>query len=104
MPFSPSSRYFTTPIRMRTDADGEEVLFLARRIIPQSSRYEFAQVVRADRDSRVDVLAAEEIGDPLLYWRVCDANGIAEPAEALEPDGRELGIPLPLSGQGGGNA
>lgn len=104
MPFSNNSRYYMTPVRSRIGPDGEEQMFLARRIIPQPERYTFERHIRADKDSRIDVVAAENFGDPLLYWRICDANGLAEPAEALATDNRKLGIPLPVGGQGGNGA
>ena len=104
MSFSPSSRYFTVPQRSRTGPGGDEQLFVARRIIPQQSRYETDHSIRADASERIDGVAAEEIGDPLLYWRICDANGVAEPGEATQPDGRVINIPLPLSDTGGGDA
>ena len=104
MNFSANSRYFTVPLRARTGPDGEEQLFVARRIIPQPSRYETDHLVRADASTRIDGVAAQEIGDPLLYWRICDANGIADPAEATQPDGKPIHIPLPLSDTGGGDA
>ncbi len=101
MPFSPDSRYVNFAQRSRLSADGEEQFFLARRIIPQADSYAFAQTVRADKDSRIDWLAAQAIGNPLLYWQICDANGVTEPAAALEPDGKTIGIPIP---RGAGDA
>ena len=104
MPFSFNSRYYMTPLRSQIGPDGEEQMFLTRRIIPQSHRYEFERHIRADQDSRIDIVAAENYGDPLLYWRICDANGHAEPADALESDSKKIGIPLPLTGQGNDSA
>lgn len=104
MSFSPNSRYFSVPVRSRKGSGGEEQLFLARRIIPLRSRYETDHTVRADSSTRIDAVSADEIGDPLLYWRICDSNGIADPAEATQPDGRTISIPLPLSDTGGGDA
>jgi len=100
MSYSINSRYYMTPLRSLTGPDGEERLFLARRIIPQSHSYEFERHIQTGQDSRIDVVAAENYGDPLLFWRICDANGIAEPADSLKPDGKKIGIPLPRSGQG----
>lgn len=95
MPLSPDSRYFYLPQRSTVGAEGEEQFFLARRIIPQADSYGIAQTVRADKDSRIDWLAAQAIGNPLLYWQICDANGLTEPATALQPDGKTIGIPIP---------
>ena len=30
---------------------------------------------------RLDVMAAQYLGDPELFWRICDANGAMRPEE-----------------------
>jgi hypothetical protein len=49
-------------------------------------------------------VAATAFGDAELYWRICDANGDAEPADATQPTGRLLVIPLPLEVSSDGDA
>jgi hypothetical protein len=41
-------------------------------------------------------VSAAAYGDPEQNWRICDANGDAEPAAATKPEGRLLVLPLPL--------
>lgn len=94
--FPPSSRYHDVPERSRTTADGTLELHLARRIIPALDRYRAFDRHRNTGDERIDAVAAASFGDPELYWRICDANGDAEPAEATQTAGRLLVIPLPL--------
>ena len=35
------------------------------------------------------------LGDPLQYWRICDANGAMRPDELTDTAGRRLRITLP---------
>ena len=94
--FPPNSRYRNVPLRTTTAPDGTEITFVGRRIIPAIERYRALDRVRTDKGSRIDNVAADAYGDPEQYWRICDANGVAEPAAATEPEGRLLSIPLPL--------
>jgi len=94
--FPPNSRYYGVPIRTRVDADGTMQSFVGRRIIPAMERYRPLGRHRTVVDERIDGVSAEVFGDPEQYWRICDANGDAEPADATKPLGRLLIIPLPL--------
>jgi hypothetical protein len=59
---------------------------------------------RTTVDDRIDNIAAAAFGDPEQYWRICDANGDAEPADSAKPLGRLLIIPLPLEIADNGDA
>ena len=102
--FPPNSRYYAVPLRKRVSADGTAETFVGRRIIPAIERYRVLDRHRTMGDDRIDNVAAASFGDPELYWRICDANGDAEPAEATKPVGRLLDIPLPLEIADDGNA
>jgi hypothetical protein len=102
--FPPNSRYAGVPVRTRTAADGTEETFVGRRIVPAMERFRALDRYRTSNDSRIDNVAAEVFGDPELYWRICDANGDQEPADATKPEGRLLVIPLPLEIADDGNA
>jgi hypothetical protein len=103
-PFGPSSRYRDVPLRTRKRADGSDETFVGRRIIPGPERYRALDRVRMDGQIRIDAVAAAAFGDSLLYWRICDANGEAEPADATQPAGHLLVIPLPLEIDGNADA
>jgi hypothetical protein len=80
-PTLPSSRYYGTQTLQFTLPDGTPVMYLARRIVPQPTIYTATQhYVIVDGD-RLDNLAARFLGDPLLYWMICDANGKTDPDE-----------------------
>jgi hypothetical protein len=102
--FPPNSRYYNVPLRKRTAEDGTEQTFVARRIIPAVERYRPLDRYHPQGDDRIDNIAETAFGDPEQYWRICDANGEAEPANATKPDGRLLVIPMPLEIANDGNA
>ena len=102
--FPPNSRYYNMPLRKRTAEDGTEQTFVGRRIIPAVERYRPLDRYRTQSDSRIDNIAETAFGDPEQYWRICDANGEAEPANAAKAEGRLLVIPMPLEIADDGNA
>ena len=95
-PIPPSSRYAHVPVLTRTLADGTVVRYLARRVLPDLERFAPLEMVRLDGSERPDTLAAESYGDPLLWWRVADASGEADPRDLTGTEGRLVLIPLPL--------
>jgi hypothetical protein len=94
--FAFSSRYRDVPLRVRAAPDGSLETYVARRIIPAVERYVPLGRHKVSGGDRIDRIAAEAFGDPEQYWKICDSNGIAYPAQAAEPDGRLLIIPMPL--------
>lgn len=102
--FPPNSRYRNVPLATRSTADGGEVTFVGRRIIPALERYRALERRRPESGSRIDDVAADAYGDAEQYWRICDANGDAEPALSTQPEGRLLVIPIPLEIVDDGNA
>lgn len=102
--FPLNSRYRDVPLRTRVAPDGTVETFVGRRIIPALERYGIVGRHRLIAGDRIDGVAAEAIGDPEQYWKLCDANGDADPAQAAEPPGRLLIIPLPLEISDNGDA
>jgi nucleoid-associated protein YgaU len=93
-PVKQSSRYYGSSPKTIARPDGVEVVFLQRRIIPRPDVYTSLQdYVVADGD-RLDNIAAQYLGDPLLYWMICDANGVADPDELTAQVGRAIKIPV----------
>ena len=95
--FPPTSRYADVGVATyeRVAAPGEEpvpVAFLRRRLVPPPERfallYEYSCV---ERDRR-DIVAAAQLTDPELWWRLADANGVIDPATMTLPVGRILRI------------
>jgi hypothetical protein len=97
----PSSRYATVEVAAVTVPDGaggrRDVRYLRRRFPPQpGSLTASAQHVVSGGD-RLDLLSATYLGDPALFWRICDANPVVHPDELTGPEriGRSVRIPLP---------
>ena len=95
-PFVPQSRYNGVALGLlqpRPDAPG--VVYVRRRFIPPlSSMTIAARHVVAPLD-RPDTLGATHFGDPLLYWRIADANAVVDPNELTDTLARRVSIPLP---------
>jgi hypothetical protein len=89
-----NSRYQGLPTRTWTAPDGRQTLYLSRRLVPQMSRFASMGTHVMTDGERLDQVAARFLGDPLLAWRLADANGALDPAE-LEQRRRRLRITLP---------
>lgn len=94
-PFAPQSRYSGVPLAVLPLRPGEPgVVYVLRRFIPAPETQTIAGrhlVVAMDRP---DTLAAKYFGDPLLYWRIADANAVVDPNELTDTLGRRIAIPL----------
>lgn len=91
----PSSRYHGLGVVVR-DPEGEHpVLYFRRRLVPHPDRLAtIRHHVVVDRD-RPDRIAAAELGDPELFWRLCDANRAIFADELTEELGRRIRIAMP---------
>jgi hypothetical protein len=93
-PTNTTSRYYGAQIQQYVSPNGTPVKYLARRILPQPEIYTSLQnYVIVDGD-RLDNLAARFLGDPLLYWMICDANGVTDPDNLTLQAGRTILIPV----------
>jgi hypothetical protein len=97
MVFAANSRYAATPTTSLTDASGTQIPYLQRRFASQPAAFSVLRfhTVVASEVGRYDNIAAGELGDPELFWRLCDANGALDPAELTASVGRVLVITLP---------
>lgn len=95
-PTNPSSRYYGAQTKQYIQPDGTPVMYLARRIVPQADIYTSVQTYVIVDGDRLDNLAARFLGDPLLYWMICDANSASDPDELTSEDqvGRTILIPM----------
>ena len=104
--FPTDSRYYAAPTLQFTDASGRSVTYLARRFVPQPGAANYATVARhtVRQGARPALLAAKYLGDPLLFWVLCDANGALRPEELVETPGTVLNITMPQGVPGGTGA
>lgn len=100
-PTKQSSRYYGAAIETLTRADGVQVGYLRRRIIPQPQVYSSLRYYVVVEGDRLDNLAAKFLGDPLLYWLICDANGISDPDQLTLEPGKTINIPIAFASMAG---
>jgi len=93
--FPPTSRYYAIDTAVLTLPDGREVRHLRRRLIPPPERFATLSSVTIKEGDRPDTLAAANLGDPLAFWRIADANAVGRPEELTETPGRTVRITLP---------
>ncbi len=97
--FDQKSRYYTieNAEMIVRDPDGKErkLVYKKRRFIPSSEDMTTLLEHTVTQGERLDNLTAKYIGDPLLFWRVCDANIILDPEELTKEAGRKIRIALP---------
>jgi nucleoid-associated protein YgaU len=103
--FSPSSRYNGIESAKLETPDGEEIIYLRRRFVPPPERFALLEEHVVTQGDRLDNIAVQHLGDPELFWRICDANRALRPDELMEPDqiGRRLRITLPEGLQAAAN-
>lgn len=94
-PFPANSRYHNIDTATLKSTDGQEIVYLRRRFVPPPERYALIQEHQITEGDRLDLLAAKYIGDPEMYWQLCDANGAIRPEELTEMVGRRLRVTLP---------
>jgi hypothetical protein len=101
--FSPTSRYYDVPTTTLVLADGTQVPTLQRRLLPPSGSFSQLHAHVVIGGERLDNIAARELGDPLLFWRLCDANDAMSPSDLTQTIGRALRVTLPqgIPGVGG---
>lgn len=93
--FPPDSRYHDIEIATHVRPDGTQVPYVRRRFLPPADR--FATIVEhvVTQGERLDNITARYLGDPLQFWRVCDANDAMNPPDLTARVGGRLRITLP---------
>jgi hypothetical protein len=98
----PTSRYHGLPSLTLIEPDGTEVRYIQRRLIPQPEKYAKRRKYVVIEGDRLDNLAAKFMGDPLLFWMLCDANAAMDPDDLTSQTGQSIVIPLPAGIPAGG--
>lgn len=93
--FPENSRYHGVDIATLERPGEEPVVFVKRRVVPQPERYSVIREHVVVEGDRVDNLAAQYLGDPELYWRLCDANAVMHPDELTDTVGDKVIVTLP---------
>jgi hypothetical protein len=93
--FPPNSRYQTVETTTLETATGKTIVYLRRRFVPPPDRLALLGEHRVQAEDRLDNLAARYLGDPELFWRICDGNNAMRPDDLTATPGRTLRITLP---------
>jgi nucleoid-associated protein YgaU len=104
--FPANSRYYGSATLTYVTPVGESIAYLAQRIVPQPGAPNFATVAQhvVRQGDRLDLIAAKYLGDPLIFWLICDANGAINPFALVETPGTVLDITTPQGVPGVPNA
>ena len=90
--FARTSRYAQVPEAVYVDDAGREIPYKLLRILPPRGDDVAGHLVVAG--DRLDLLAHRYLGDPEVFWRICDANGTLRPEELTQETGRRISIPI----------
>jgi hypothetical protein len=88
------SRYASSPQLTYKSADGVEVIYLAPRVLPFPENFTPVVSHRVTDSDRLDLLAWKNLGNPLLSWRIADANRAMHPGALPGEPGSLLVIPV----------
>lgn len=96
----PTSRYYdleNTTIRLsQPDGTTRQVAYKKRRFLPPLGAAAALTEHPIQDGERLDNLAASYLGDPTLFWRLCDSNLVFHPQELTAVPGRVIAIGLNL--------
>jgi len=90
-----TSRYYGIETASLTTPDGREIVYLRRRLLPDPERLALLREHVVRQSERPDLVAATELGDAELVWRLCDGNPVLRPEELTAVIGRRLRVTLP---------
>lgn len=94
-PFPPTSRYYQTATGQYTTPDGKIIVYLHRRFLPSADSFTTLEEHTVTQGERLDNIAAQTLGDPEQFWRICDANNAMNPDDLTATPGATLRITLP---------
>lgn len=82
--FDHMSRYYAIETATLTLPDGRLVSYVRRRFLPPGSSLPLLAEVAVNPGERIDLVSNRTLGDPLAFWRICDANDAIDPQEMLD--------------------
>lgn len=91
----PSSRYNSVGTAIWRSPRGKTVHYRQRRFLPDPASMQVLTEVRVGDGQRLDQIAAVQLGNPLAWWRVADANAAMDPLDLTVVPGVALVIPIP---------
>jgi hypothetical protein len=91
---SQTSRYYTTGVVVMVTPGGDEIRYLLRRFLPEPGQDRILALHTVSEGERPDIIAAKYLGDPELFWRLCDVNGTDRPDDLTKTAGKRIKIPF----------
>jgi hypothetical protein len=91
--FFRGSRYESVLDAELVDAQGREVRYKRQRFIPELEPGRTTRPVR--EGDRPDLAAYAALGDPELFWRLCDLNRTVRPVDLTATPGGRIAVPTP---------
>jgi hypothetical protein len=101
--FPSTSRYAGIDTTTLTTVSGRNVAYVRRRFVPKAATLSTMQQYTVAQGDRLDNIAYKTLGDPTLFWQLCDGNTAMRPSE-LEVQGSTLNVTLPQGTPGARNA
>ena len=93
--FKHTSRYYPIETAEYTTPDGRIIAYKRRRLLPHGEDLPLLVEVTVMQGDRLDLIAARTLGDPEVFWRICDANNSMDPLDLTAIPGRIIRVPLP---------
>ncbi|WP_419665849.1 hypothetical protein [Streptomyces sp. 2-1] len=94
-PYPRTSRYHDAEIGIHRQADGTEVRYTKRRLLPPLAETEDdGQSHTVSSGERPDLLGQRYFGDPAQWWQIADANPVLDPRELTDEAGNVIEVPL----------
>lgn len=93
--FDYTSRYYNLETAKLTTPDGRIVAYVKRRFLPQGKNMLLLEEISVTAGDRLDQITARTLGDPLQFWRVCDANNAMNPVDLTAEIGQKIRVPVP---------
>jgi hypothetical protein len=93
--FVHTSRYYHVKNAEYTASDGRIIAYKRRRFLPQGQDLPLLAEVNITQGDRLDLIAARILGDPEMFWCICDANNAMDPMDLTAVMGRIIRVPLP---------
>lgn len=91
--FASNSRYAGLPFAKLTGPDGRDLAYVTRRFVPAPNTDPADPVHSVTDGERPDHLAAQHLGDPELFWQLCDHNLVRQPWELTAQAGTRVRLP-----------
>jgi nucleoid-associated protein YgaU len=99
--FAPNSRYNGVATLELKRGDARTVAYVARRFIGAFESLVVVQEHAVVQGDRLDLLAAQILGDAEQWWKIADANPTLRPEELTAAPGRIVRIAAPAGFDGG---